>query len=127
MWVADMDFRPPQVVQDALQRHASITASIGYFGDDGAYTGRDPLVDGKPPRLEDRAGLDLHHHTGWSTAIGICVDTYTAPGDGIVLFTPVYHAFARGHPRRRAQGGGMPDGYWKTAATRWISTPMTRR
>ena len=25
----------------------------------------------------------------------MCVDTFTAPGDGVVLFTPVYHAFAK--------------------------------
>jgi len=25
----------------------------------------------------------------------MCVDAYTKPGDGVVLFTPVYHAFAR--------------------------------
>jgi cystathionine beta-lyase len=25
----------------------------------------------------------------------MCVDAFTAPGDGIVLFTPVYHAFAK--------------------------------
>jgi cysteine-S-conjugate beta-lyase len=25
----------------------------------------------------------------------MCVDTWTKPGDGVVLFTPVYHAFAR--------------------------------
>lgn len=25
----------------------------------------------------------------------MCVDTYTKPGEGVVLFTPVYHAFAR--------------------------------
>ena len=25
----------------------------------------------------------------------MCVDAFTNPGDGVVLFTPVYHAFAR--------------------------------
>ena len=38
MWVADMDFRPPQVIQDALQ--GMIDHGIyGYFGDDSAYLG----------------------------------------------------------------------------------------
>ncbi len=31
----------------------------------------------------------------WSTEPALCIDAFTAPGDGIVLLTPVYHAFAR--------------------------------
>jgi cystathionine beta-lyase len=32
---------------------------------------------------------------GLVNGTAMCVDAYTAPGDGVVLFTPVYHAFAR--------------------------------
>ena len=32
---------------------------------------------------------------GLVNGTGMCVDAYTNPGDGVVLFTPVYHAFAR--------------------------------
>jgi cysteine-S-conjugate beta-lyase len=36
MWVADMEFRPPAVVQQALQRMLD-HGVYGYFGDDTAY------------------------------------------------------------------------------------------
>ena len=32
---------------------------------------------------------------GLVNGTGLCVDAYTRPGDAVVLFTPVYHAFAR--------------------------------
>jgi cystathionine beta-lyase len=32
---------------------------------------------------------------GLVNGTALCVDSYTQPGDGVVLFTPVYHAFAR--------------------------------
>lgn len=93
MWVADMEFRPPQVVQaavEAMARHGV----YGYFGDDASY-------------LEAiRWWMQTRH--GWSVAAdeiltthglvngaAICIDSLTQPGDGVVLMTPVYHAFAR--------------------------------
>ncbi|MDO7708499.1 MAG: aminotransferase, partial [Paracoccaceae bacterium] len=36
MWVADMDFRPPSVVQSALEKMMK-NGVYGYFGDDRAY------------------------------------------------------------------------------------------
>ena len=36
MWVADMDFRPPQVILDAVQSQVD-HGIFGYFGDDSAY------------------------------------------------------------------------------------------
>ena len=93
MWVADMDFRPPAAVTRALE---GMTAHgiYGYFGDEGAY------------REAIRWWMETRH--GWApdpahvmttnglvNAVGLCVDAWTEPGDGVVLFTPVYHAFAR--------------------------------
>ena len=37
MWVADTEFRPPAIVQRALQDMLD-HGIYGYFGDDGAYT-----------------------------------------------------------------------------------------
>ncbi|MCU4179076.1 MalY/PatB family protein [Bosea sp. BH3] len=93
MWVADMDFRPPACVQAALE--GMTTHGIyGYFGDDRAY-------------IEAIRWWMLHRHN-WDVAASsiftthglvngtaLCVDTFTQPGDGVVLMTPVYHAFAR--------------------------------
>ena len=36
MWVADMDFRPPQCVLDAVQGQVD-HGVMGYFGDDSIY------------------------------------------------------------------------------------------
>ena len=93
MWVADMDFEPPKCVHDALAGMAR-TGLYGYYGDETAY----------------RAAICwwMEHRHGWSVdpswiftthglvnGTAMCVDAYTQPGEGVVLFTPVYHAFAR--------------------------------
>ena len=93
MWVADMDFRPPACVAQAVQ--STVDHGIfGYYGDEASY----------------RAAIRwwMHERHGWRIApewiftthglvngTAMCVDAFTAPGDGLVLFTPVYHAFAR--------------------------------
>ncbi len=93
MWVADMDFRPPQVVLDAVQAQVD-HGVIGYFGDDSKYLAAIQWW------MKERHGWELDPAAIFTThglvnGTGMCVDTFTAPGDGVVLFTPVYHAFAR--------------------------------
>lgn len=93
MWVADMDFRPPPAVMAALARE--IEGGVpGYYGDDRAYRA---AVQGWMARRHgwevDPAAILTTH--GLVAAVGMCLQAYTEPGDGIVLFTPVYHAFAR--------------------------------
>ena len=93
MWVADMDFRPPQCVQDAVQRMGD-HGGYGYFGDESKY--RAAIQWWMKERHGWAIDLDwifsLH---GLVNGTAMCVDTYTKPGDGVILFTPVYHAFAR--------------------------------
>lgn len=93
MWVADMDFRPPACIQRALQDFVD-HGLYGYFGDDSAYRAAITWW------LRERHGREVdpgHIFTthGLVNATGLCVDAFTAPGEGVVLFTPVYHAFAR--------------------------------
>lgn len=93
MWVADMDFRSPDAVQDALARMLD-HGVYGYLGDDGPY--REAIRWW----MEHRHGwrIDPGHIVtthGVVNGIGVCLDALTAPGDGVVLTTPVYHAFAR--------------------------------
>ena len=93
MWVADMDFRPPQVVQRAVEAMAE-HGLYGYFGDDSKYTAAIQWW------MKTRHGWDVARETIFTThglvnGTGICVDAFTAPGDGVILLTPVYHAFAR--------------------------------
>ena len=93
MWVADMDFRPPAPVTDALQRMIDVGVH-GYFGDDSEW------------RAAVRWWMETRH--GWApdpahlfavnglvNGTALCVDAFTAPGDAVVLMTPVYHAFFR--------------------------------
>ena len=93
MWVADMDFHPPQCVQDALQNMLD-HGVYGYFGNDGAY--RNAICWW----MEHRHGWSVSPDAIFSThglvnGTAMCIDAFTNPGDGVVLFTPVYHAFAR--------------------------------
>jgi cystathionine beta-lyase len=93
MWVADMDFRPPQAVQDALR--AAVDHGIyGYFGDDRAYRAAICwwMANRHGWAVEPAHIFSTH---GLVNAVGLCLHTWTAPGDGVMLFTPVYHAFAR--------------------------------
>ncbi len=93
MWVADMEFRPPTCVQTALEKMAA-HGLYGYFGDDGEYQAAIKWW------MKTRHGWDVPDGSIFTThglvnGTAMCVDTYTQPGDGIVLLTPVYHAFAR--------------------------------
>lgn len=93
MWVADMDFRPPACVQSALQ--AMLDHGVyGYFGDDAAYR---EAIRGW---MASRHGWDLDPEAIFSThglvnGTALCIDAWSKPGDGVVLMTPVYHAFHR--------------------------------
>ncbi len=93
MWVADMDFRPPAAVQASLKRMLD-HGIYGYYGDDAAY--RDAIRWW----MQTRHGWSVERDEIFTThglvnGTAICVDAFTAPGDGVVLMTPVYHAFAR--------------------------------
>ena len=93
MWVADMEFRPPQVVQDALE---SMTEHgiYGYFGDDSRYLAAIQWWMKNRHGWDVEAAAILTTH-GLVNGTALCVDAYTRPGDAVVLMTPVYHAFAR--------------------------------
>lgn len=93
MWVADMDFRPPACVQRALEGMLQ-HGVYGYYGDDAEY------LDAIRWWMKTRHNWDVardHIFTthGLVNGTAMCVDAFTKPGDGVVLLTPVYHAFAR--------------------------------
>jgi cystathionine beta-lyase len=93
MWVADMDFQPPHCVQAAVEAMAA-HGVYGYFGDD--RTNREAIcwwMKNRHGWEVDPAAIFTTH--GLVNGTGLCVDAYTKPGDGVVLMTPVYHAFAR--------------------------------
>ncbi|MBO9472991.1 pyridoxal phosphate-dependent aminotransferase [Shimia sp. R10_1] len=93
MWVADMDFRPPQCVADAIGKMQA-QGVYGYYGDETAYN------EAICWWMKTRHGWDVDPAAIFTThglvnGTGLCVDSFTKPGDGVVLTTPVYHAFAR--------------------------------
>ena len=93
MWVADMEFRPPAVVQRAVEAMAA-HGIYGYFGDERDY------IAAIRWWMRTRHGWDpapeaIFTTHGLVNGTGLCVDAYTQPGEAVVLFTPVYHAFAR--------------------------------
>ncbi len=93
MWVADMDFHPPACVQDAVKSMHD-HGVYGYYGEDGAY------LDAICWWMKTRHNWQIDPSWVFSThglvnGTGLCVDAFTQPGEGVVLFTPVYHAFAR--------------------------------
>jgi cystathionine beta-lyase len=93
MWVADMDFRPPACVQEAL---AGMLAHgvYGYFGDDADYLAAIRWWMRTRHGWEVPEGGVFTTH-GLVNGTALCIDAFTAPGDGVALMTPVYHAFAR--------------------------------
>lgn len=93
MWVADMDFRPPACVQKSLQDMLD-HGVYGYFGDDSAYKTAIQWWMKTRHGWGVNAG-DIFTTHGLVNGTALCVDAFTEKGDGVVLFTPVYHAFAK--------------------------------
>ncbi|THD85303.1 pyridoxal phosphate-dependent aminotransferase [Aliigemmobacter aestuarii] len=93
MWVADMEFRPPACVQKALEGMCA-HGIYGYYGDEAEY------LDSIRWWMQNRHGWTVERDQIFTThglvnGTAMCVDSFTQPGDGVVLMTPVYHAFAR--------------------------------
>jgi cysteine-S-conjugate beta-lyase len=93
MWVADMDFRPPEAVLDTVRAVAD-RGIFTYFGDRGAY---DSSVAWW---MQTRHGWTVRPEEilithGIVNAVAMCLEAYSKPGEGVVIFSPVYHAFAR--------------------------------
>ena len=93
MWVADMDFRPPQVIQDGLSKMLD-HGIYGYFGDETKY------LNAIEWWMKNRHNWDIPREGVFTThglvhGTAMCIDAFTNPNDGVILFTPVYHSFAK--------------------------------
>lgn len=93
MWVADMDFAVAPAIQDALKAQID-TGVYGYFAD--------PSVANAAVAnwYKTRHGWDIspdavRYTHGVISGLGDVLQAFTDPGDGVILFTPVYHAFFR--------------------------------
>jgi cysteine-S-conjugate beta-lyase len=93
MWVADMDFAAPPGVTAALTAEVQ-RATHGYYADTGSWARA--LADW----MKRRHGLNVE--PGWVSptpgivsGLGLILQAVSEPGDDVVLFPPVYHAFRR--------------------------------
>ena len=91
MWVADMDFSPPKEVKDALQERVD----HGIYG----YTFSPPsTTEAIQLWLNKRHDWKINHSwvlysTGVVPSISIAIEAFTAPGDKVMLQSPVYTPF----------------------------------
>lgn len=91
MWVADMDFRSPVEVIEAVKARAE----LGIYG----YTVRpDGLYEALINWEKQRHGWEIREEwivpsPGVVTSLSILIETLTEPGDGVIIMPPVYHPF----------------------------------
>ncbi len=93
MWVADMDFVAPPGVTAALTAEVE-RGTHGYYADTGSWA--EALADW----MARRHGLKVDPAwvsptPGIVSGLGLILQALTEPGDEVVVFPPVYHAFRR--------------------------------
>ena len=92
LWVADMDFSSPQVVLEAIRQRLDHPI-LGYTRTDNQCLHH--FADWCEARQGWRPEIsDLVMTGGILSAIGMALQFFTKPGDGVVIQTPVYHPFA---------------------------------
>lgn len=93
MWVADMDFRAADCIQDAI-RAKTENGIYGYFGDFSEYHAAiNWWMENRHDWSVDPSWIFTTH--GLCNGLGLLLQTFTEPGDRVALFSPVYHAFER--------------------------------
>jgi len=112
LWVADMDFDPPPAVTATLRGYVD-RGDLGYsrIGADlaEAYAGWQHDRHGWSPDVER-----VETFTSALHALEIVLWHLTEPGDGVVVFTPVYFPFLsaiESSGRRRVEVPLDPDGW----------------
>ena len=92
MWVADMDFRAPEVIQRKL-RSISSHGIYGYYGDQEEYKNSIKWwMKNRHDWKIDTSWIFTTH--GLVNGTALCIDAFTERGDGVILFTPVYYQFS---------------------------------
>ena len=90
-WVADMDFRTPDFIVDALKRRCEHPV-FGYTFADDAYT--DSIVRWVKQLYDWTIRPEwLSYIPGIVKGIGLALERFTAKGDKVIIQPPVYHPF----------------------------------
>lgn len=93
MWVADMDFPAPPAVTEALRKRAEHPV-YGYSRRDDEYY--DSVIYWMKKRHQWEIKKEwIMYMPGIVPAINLFIQTYSNPGDKIIIQPPVYHPFAR--------------------------------
>ena len=93
LWVADMDFKVPEAVSEAIAKKAA----HGIFG----YTIReDSYYESIIQWMKTRHNWTIErewivHSPGVVTALSLAVQAYTQPGDKVIVQPPVYYPFMK--------------------------------
>jgi cysteine-S-conjugate beta-lyase len=93
MWIADMDFKAPAFLNDAV--HAAADA-----GDFGYFANLESYLDAVCWWSKSRHGWNIDpdwiiNTVSIGNAVAFAIQTWSRPGDAVAVFTPVYHEFAR--------------------------------
>ncbi len=93
MWVADMDFKAPPGVTEALE--AEIKRGIhGYYADTGSWAEALAAWFQRRHKFQiDPAWVSAT--PGIVSGLGLILQAVTEPGDEVVVFPPAYHAFRK--------------------------------
>ena len=91
MWVADMDFRSPDFVMDALRQRCQHEV-LGYS------FGTDQYWDTMTAWLQRHYGItanasEMHYIPGIVAGIAFALQAFSAVGDRVLILTPVYPPF----------------------------------
>ncbi len=93
LWVADMDFKISSYIQDALARQVE-HGIYGYSESDEAY------YEAFRGYMKRRFGLEIESED-WIVktptvvfALGMAVQAFSEPGDGVLIQQPVYYPFS---------------------------------
>ncbi len=102
MWVADMDFDAAPCILDALRADLD-SGYLGYFGNPG------PVTDAIRGWMQARHGWSvdpawIRFSHGVVNAFAMTLQAFSDPGEDIIVFSPVYHAF---YSKARAMGRGI--------------------
>lgn len=91
LWVADMDFRTPEVITDALKQYVD----FGIFGYEGPVAGYiDAIIDWTREQHQYILSKDwIRYAPGVVTGYCECIESMTRPADAIIILTPVYTPF----------------------------------
>lgn len=113
-WVADMDLEPAPAVKDAIAQMAA-QGDFGYLA-----LGLEDLTLAWQNWVERRHGWrpptdEIHQFTGSLHGLEAVMALHTRPGDGVVIFSPIYYPFrmAIEESGRRVVDVPLEEGSWR--------------